>query len=474
MRDDRIIYWCSTGGGVKVGEFIDPVCGGSPPQGGLTQLEQRWSSLAGLTGFGSSDHVVLPARAAWLLDASMTVSTFTIRGSFRWDTSVDNLILSAGYVVVERGGSFELGTFEAPMLLRATIHILNLANVSHPYLGRRFLAIDGLSSSTLDEMFFAGGGQEMEEITVTLNDEAIEPGQTVTILHNGANVEIQVPQDARVGEPFQITVPKIELVNTSALTSPPPSPAMPLSPAVPPAPPSIPSVIGPPVLNIHGRPLYRTWTLLAHSAPRGASQLILKHDAQSMGWRVGDGVGMATTQNEKGYRGVITAFGEGGEWALKPSFVKASTSSSDASKAFDESLSTHWKSSASFPSAAAESGEWLLARLPEPSVITRVQVLWDAAPMTYELLVRNVTSADDCEATVPAIGTTESGPCAWTVAGHATVRARPPHSPPVPPYSPSPPHSPAPPSTPPPSSPHPPKPPPLSPSPFQPPPSPFF
>ena len=194
-----------TGGGVKVGEFIDPVCGGSPPQGGLTQLEQRWSSLAGLTGFGSSDHVVLPARAAWLLDASMTVSTFTIRGSFRWDTSVDNLILSAGYVVVERGGSFELGTFEAPMLLRATIHILNLANVSHPYLGRRFLAIDGLSSSTLDEMFFAGGGQEMEEITVTLNDEAIEPGQTVTILHNGANVEIQVPQDARVGEPFQIT-----------------------------------------------------------------------------------------------------------------------------------------------------------------------------------------------------------------------------------------------------------------------------
>eukprot|EP00930_Biecheleria_cincta_P056436 TRINITY_DN42567_c0_g1_i1.p1 TRINITY_DN42567_c0_g1~~TRINITY_DN42567_c0_g1_i1.p1 ORF type:complete len:863 (-),score=115.76 TRINITY_DN42567_c0_g1_i1:230-2818(-) len=46
---------------------------------------------------------------------------------------------------------------------------------------------------------------------------------------------------------------------------------------------------------IHGRPLNRTWTLLASTASQGSSQLALKHDAELMGWRAGDRIGLATT-----------------------------------------------------------------------------------------------------------------------------------------------------------------------------------
>lgn len=145
-----------TGGGIKVGEFIDPTCTSSDGDGdadggsGLASLEQRWSSWSHVAGFGASDDVVVPTGAAWLLDVNMTVASLTVRGALRWDTSVDGLQLSAGYVVVERGGSFELGTIDEPMLMRATIHLRHLPNVSHPYLGSRVLALDGLASSALD------------------------------------------------------------------------------------------------------------------------------------------------------------------------------------------------------------------------------------------------------------------------------------------------------------------------------------
>ena len=43
------------------------------------------------------------------------------------------------------------------------------------------------------------------------------------------------------------------------------------------------------------RKLERTWTLLSKNADEGASEISLKHDANWMNWRVGDTVGIATT-----------------------------------------------------------------------------------------------------------------------------------------------------------------------------------
>eukprot|EP00435_Cladocopium_sp_Y103_P004117 s436_g1.t1 len=48
-------------------------------------------------------------------------------------------------------------------------------------------------------------------------------------------------------------------------------------------------------VEIHGRRMMRTWSLLARTAERGDTQLFLKHDPSTMGWRVGDHVGVATT-----------------------------------------------------------------------------------------------------------------------------------------------------------------------------------
>ena len=59
-----------------------------------------------------------------MLDVDMKVYTLTVEGTLQWDTSKDNVKLSAKYVLVERYGRFELGTESNPMNLKATIYIL--------------------------------------------------------------------------------------------------------------------------------------------------------------------------------------------------------------------------------------------------------------------------------------------------------------------------------------------------------------
>eukprot|EP00931_Biecheleriopsis_adriatica_P004358 TRINITY_DN106040_c0_g1_i1.p1 TRINITY_DN106040_c0_g1~~TRINITY_DN106040_c0_g1_i1.p1 ORF type:complete len:1261 (+),score=170.66 TRINITY_DN106040_c0_g1_i1:87-3869(+) len=53
-------------------------------------------------------------------------------------------------------------------------------------------------------------------------------------------------------------------------------------------------------IEIHGRPLTRTFTLLAQTARAGDTRLSLKHSAQDMGWQVGDKIGVVTTGNVEG------------------------------------------------------------------------------------------------------------------------------------------------------------------------------
>lgn len=49
------------------------------------------------------------------------------------------------------------------------------------------------------------------------------------------------------------------------------------------------------LVNIRGRPLQRSWSLLAEPAAAGATELITVHEPSSMGWRVGDRLVLAPT-----------------------------------------------------------------------------------------------------------------------------------------------------------------------------------
>ena len=49
------------------------------------------------------------------------------------------------------------------------------------------------------------------------------------------------------------------------------------------------------IIEIHGRPLRRTWSLLSQTVAPGQRVLQLKHDPAEMGWQPGDRIGLATT-----------------------------------------------------------------------------------------------------------------------------------------------------------------------------------
>ena len=190
LRDDPESLTATqlSGGATKVGEFIDPACGVSvTAQGSFVLIEQRWSALATTLGHTATSDLVVPRGASWLLDSNLTARTVTVRGTLRWDTSVDGLELSTGWLLVERGGHFELATAQQPMINTATIRILDNGAAPHPYLGSRFIATDGLASTSLGSGILAGSGTNdatMETITVTLSSD-VEPGQSTTIIHNG-------------------------------------------------------------------------------------------------------------------------------------------------------------------------------------------------------------------------------------------------------------------------------------------------
>eukprot|EP00440_Ansanella_granifera_P037063 gb/GFBE01040220.1/.p1 GENE.gb/GFBE01040220.1/~~gb/GFBE01040220.1/.p1 ORF type:complete len:1500 (+),score=225.46 gb/GFBE01040220.1/:1-4500(+) len=60
-------------------------------------------------------------------------------------------------------------------------------------------------------------------------------------------------------------------------------------------------------VDIHGRKLARTWTLLASNAFAGENQLQLKDDPSAMGWRMGDRIGVATTSRGESTNHKITS-----------------------------------------------------------------------------------------------------------------------------------------------------------------------
>ena len=54
-------------------------------------------------------------------------------------------------------------------------------------------------------------------------------------------------------------------------------------------------------IQIHGRKMERTWTLLKKDATQGSTELNTRDDPAVMGWQVGDTIGLAkTTSNDVG------------------------------------------------------------------------------------------------------------------------------------------------------------------------------
>eukprot|EP00930_Biecheleria_cincta_P009405 TRINITY_DN11114_c0_g1_i1.p1 TRINITY_DN11114_c0_g1~~TRINITY_DN11114_c0_g1_i1.p1 ORF type:complete len:1517 (-),score=202.87 TRINITY_DN11114_c0_g1_i1:132-4682(-) len=96
--------------------------------------EQSWAALQ---QSAQCTDCLIPVGQTWLLDVSANVRTLTIEGTLRWDTTKNGLVLTAGYVLVEPGGRFEIGTESNPMRLRAVITLTG--GVSHPAFGTRFL-----------------------------------------------------------------------------------------------------------------------------------------------------------------------------------------------------------------------------------------------------------------------------------------------------------------------------------------------
>eukprot|EP00931_Biecheleriopsis_adriatica_P067560 TRINITY_DN4167_c0_g1_i1.p1 TRINITY_DN4167_c0_g1~~TRINITY_DN4167_c0_g1_i1.p1 ORF type:complete len:1079 (-),score=142.05 TRINITY_DN4167_c0_g1_i1:102-3338(-) len=146
-------------------------------------------TISAAEGCGNGTHCVVPAGEQWLLDASIDVETLTIFGQLSWATDVGGLELRAGYVLVEDGGRFEVGSSTAPMRLQATIYIKDTIH-NHTELGRRFLGGVGNSVIVIHGRYLSR--------TWSLLSETVAPGTSMLSLkHNPAEMGWQ-PGD-RVG-----------------------------------------------------------------------------------------------------------------------------------------------------------------------------------------------------------------------------------------------------------------------------------
>ena len=81
--------------------------------------------------------------------------------------------------------------------------------------------------------------------------------------------------------------------------------------------------------------------------PAGKSELILNHDPEAMGWRVGDAIGVATSSRDgSSVRTTVRDIRPASEWQL--SFASANASVEEpghgAALAVDGSASSRWSS----------------------------------------------------------------------------------------------------------------------------------
>jgi hypothetical protein len=158
-----------------------------PPQGLLRRqlATVLWSAYAGSCGAVC----VIPAGTTVTLDVSMDVTSLSVLGSLVWDTSKSGLTLSAGFVVVEDGGSFTMGTEGAPMVNPATIYLKN-NGASHHHNGKRvfggYSALDLGKSGPVVEVF----GRVLSRTWTLLAATANSGATSFTVEHSGMGWQV--------------------------------------------------------------------------------------------------------------------------------------------------------------------------------------------------------------------------------------------------------------------------------------------
>eukprot|EP00122_Pirum_gemmata_P002882 Pgem_evm1s2600 len=92
--------------------------------------------------------------------------------------------------------------------------------------------------------------------------------------------------------------------------------------------------IGSARIEIHGRELKRTWSLLAANGEEGSDTISLQHNPEEMGWKVGDEIVVATTNRGDSTKHTITTF-KGTEITIEPALANFHMGGSKSIKGFD-------------------------------------------------------------------------------------------------------------------------------------------
>ena len=246
----------------------------------LANGEKLWSEV----GCGSGSECVIPKGETWVLDQNADVDTLTVRGHFLWDTTRDNLRLSAALVIVEPGGRFTLGTEDKPMLLRATIYIKDIRDPTNPGKSKYI-------HPELGDRCFGGYGDGT-------------------------------------------------------------------------------------VIDVHGARINRTWTLLERAAHSGSDHILVR-DAQNLGWKVGDLIGIATTKTKLDsekfrIKRIAPAF----DWPLAtPTSAVASREHPEWNEVAVNAIDGNENRPANF-NGGSDYGDWLRLTLAKPSFVSKVNLLF--------------------------------------------------------------------------------------------------
>eukprot|EP00443_Scrippsiella_acuminata_P042009 CAMPEP_0115286310 /NCGR_PEP_ID=MMETSP0270-20121206/61878_1 /TAXON_ID=71861 /ORGANISM="Scrippsiella trochoidea, Strain CCMP3099" /LENGTH=1525 /DNA_ID=CAMNT_0002703355 /DNA_START=436 /DNA_END=5010 /DNA_ORIENTATION=+ len=221
----------------------------------------------------------------------MTVDGLKIRGFLKFDDEVARVVLSVGWLLVEKGGVLQIGSPQSPIGkypgVKATIYIKREAINRHPVYGDRFLHGDG---GTI-EMF--------------------------------------------------------------------------------------------------GKPLGRTWTLLSRSVAEGARELFLKHSPSDMGWSIGDQVGVATTSRGESTKHRIVDIRPATEELVPIVATRAGAEESHlpAAHAADGNLASLWSSY-----LGGQEDHWLQMDLASVTFVTHVRFYFQEPRHAPEYQVEVKTS----------------------------------------------------------------------------------
>eukprot|EP00437_Effrenium_voratum_P009909 CAMPEP_0181428788 /NCGR_PEP_ID=MMETSP1110-20121109/16861_1 /TAXON_ID=174948 /ORGANISM="Symbiodinium sp., Strain CCMP421" /LENGTH=1773 /DNA_ID=CAMNT_0023552029 /DNA_START=37 /DNA_END=5358 /DNA_ORIENTATION=- len=154
-------------------------------------------------------------------------------------------------------------------------------------------------------------------------------------------------------------------------------------------------------VEIHGRRLARTWTLLSRTAESGTRELFLKHDLVQMGWRIGDHIGVATTSRGVSPEHQILDIRPASEWRLALHSVEAGVQrETPPSNVIDGLLDTEWSSWCVPYCTGTE--HWITVQLPAASHVSRVKLFWN--PEYYAPAYKvEVCGPDSCEGVVEEV-----------------------------------------------------------------------